>query len=74
MRGSVEGRRDSREHGEDINDRHWAVESDDDSGRSGSNAADSGHQDQDSFPASPVRQRRGQGRYYRRRHHPQQSD
>ena len=61
MRGSVKSRRDGREHGKDIDDRHWAIESDDDSGRPGSYAANSGHQDQDSFAASPVRQRRGQG-------------
>jgi hypothetical protein len=72
MCGYVESSRDSRECREDVDDEYWAVEGHDDSGYPGSNTANRGHHDQDSFPASPIRQRRREGRHHRRRHHAQQ--
>src|SRR5215217_2968083 len=53
MCGYVESSRDSRECREDVDDEYWAVEGHDDSCYPGSNTANRGHHDQDSFPASP---------------------
>ena len=73
MRGSVEGRGYRRESRQRVNDWQRTVHTDHERRGTRCNAAGSGYQDEDVFPASSVGQWRRQRRYHRGRHHAEQA-